>query len=68
MVIADDENSDFVANAAEPEDVGGRIKCRGIGRSAGISRVEEVIERIHCLTARRGGTVVCQSARIQLFL
>jgi hypothetical protein len=22
MVIADDENSDFVANAAEPEDVG----------------------------------------------
>ena len=47
---------------------GGRVKCRGIGRSAGVSRVEEVIERVHCLTARRRGTVVCQSARIQLFL
>ena len=35
---------------------GGRVKCRGIGRSAGVSRaVEGVIERIHCLTARRGG-------------
>jgi hypothetical protein len=61
MVIADGESSDFVA-------VGGRGKCRGNGRSAGVSRIEEVIEGIHCLTARRVGTVVCQSARIQLFL
>jgi hypothetical protein len=47
---------------------GGRDKCRGIGRSAEVSRVEEVIERIHCLAARREGTVVCQSARIPLLL
>jgi hypothetical protein len=47
---------------------GGRLKCRGMGRSAGVSRVKEVIEQIDCLTARRGVTVVCQMARIQLFL
>jgi hypothetical protein len=68
MVMADDENSDFLGNAAEPEGRGGRVKCRGICRSAGAGRVEEVIERIHCLTAGRRGTVVCQLARIQLLL
>jgi hypothetical protein len=70
MVMADDEDSDFVANDAEPEDVGdGSNAVVSVApQAAGVSRVKEVIEQIDCLTARRGGTVVCQMARIQLFL
>src|SRR5271165_1976677 len=38
-------------------------ECSGIGRCARVKRLEEDVEQMHCVAARRGGTVVCQSAR-----
>jgi hypothetical protein len=45
-----------------------RSRRSGIRRSARVNRLEEGVEQMDCVAARRGGTFIRQSARIQLFL